>query len=59
MKTLCDLKRDDLEKDFSKIVNIVSQPRFICKKCARVANEKQYLCKAQFPWGQSGMILKE
>ncbi len=46
MKTLCDLKRDDFEKDFSKIVNIVSQPRFICKKCARVANEKQYLCKA-------------
>lgn len=46
MKTLCELKRDDLEKDFSKIVNIVSKPKYICKKCARVAKDKKYLCKA-------------
>ncbi|MDD2356931.1 MAG: hypothetical protein PHX13_03350 [Thiovulaceae bacterium] len=46
MKTLCELKRDDLEKDFSKIVSIVSKPKYICKKCARVAKDKKYLCKA-------------
>ncbi|MDH4943891.1 hypothetical protein [Sulfurimonas sp. C5] len=47
MKTLCDFKRSDIESQIDHIIKIVSKPKFICKKCARVAKDKKYLCKAE------------
>lgn len=44
IKKLCGLKKDDIEKHTKKIVKIVSKPKFICEKCARVANDEKYLC---------------
>ncbi|MDP2851716.1 MAG: hypothetical protein Q8O20_11665 [Sulfuricurvum sp.] len=44
MKELCKLKKNELEIHFKKIIKIVKKPKFICEKCARVANEKKYLC---------------
>ena len=44
MKTLCKLKKNELATDFKKIIKIVSKPKFICEKCARVAKDKEYLC---------------
>ena len=44
MKTLCKLKKDELSKNFKKIIKIVKKPKFICEKCARVAKDKKYLC---------------
>jgi len=44
MKTLCKLKKDELTDNFKQIVKIVIKPKFICEKCARVAQEKKYLC---------------
>ena len=46
-KTLCDLDKKDIEKKFSEITKIVSDPTFICRKCARASNKKEYLCKPQ------------
>lgn len=44
MKELCKLRKSDFSKNLKKIVKIVKKPKFICDKCARVANEKHYLC---------------
>lgn len=45
MDTLCDLSKRDIEKHFDKIAEIVKEPKFMCLRCARVANRKTYLCK--------------
>jgi hypothetical protein len=45
MKELCKLKKNELAINFKKIIEITSKPEYICTKCARVANEKKYLCE--------------
>lgn len=44
MTQLCALKKSDIEKYEKKIIKIVKNPKFICTKCARVANEKEFVC---------------
>ncbi|AFL69024.1 hypothetical protein [Sulfurospirillum barnesii] len=43
-KPLCALKKDDVKSMMKKLIKIVSKPTFICEKCARVANDEDYLC---------------
>ncbi len=45
-KSLCKLKKKDIEKKLHELADIVNNPRYICKDCARSANHKQFLCKA-------------
>ena len=45
-KTLCDLKKL-LKSDFETYAKYVCDPSHVCRKCGRVANEKQRLCKPQ------------
>ena len=45
MKTLCDLDKKDIEKKFSDVVKLVDKPKYVCRKCARAANEKDLVCK--------------
>lgn len=47
LSPLCELKKSDIQKHEKKILKIVSNPLYICMKCARVASEKEYLCDAQ------------
>ena len=42
---MCHLKKSTLKDHFEEVVDIVSQPKYICKKCLRVANYKSMLCK--------------
>jgi len=44
-KTLCDWSKKELEKHPEKLCEIVREPRFYCRKCARVANIAKVLCK--------------
>jgi len=44
-KTLCSLGRDEIKENMAKITEIVSHPKFICRKCARVSQKKKHLCK--------------
>jgi hypothetical protein len=44
-KQLCDWSKKDLSKNFDDFKKIVKAPQFACKKCARVASEKKWLCK--------------
>lgn len=42
-RTICDWK--DIEKKLKQLRKIVRDPQFACRKCGRVANDKDYLCK--------------
>lgn len=42
-KKLCELKKL-LKKDLAEYIVNVNQPKFVCTKCGRVANEKKLVC---------------
>jgi len=44
-KTLCKWGKDDIKEGFKELKKIVGDARFICRKCARVARNQEYLCK--------------
>lgn len=45
-KSLCKWKKKDIEKSVDQLAVMVNKPRFVCKDCARAANDKAHLCKA-------------
>jgi hypothetical protein len=45
VKLLCKWKEDDISEKFSKFTQMVSKPKFACKKCGRVADKKKWLHK--------------
>lgn len=46
-KSLCGIKRSAIKEHFDEIQRIVSCPQFVCGKCARVASQSCFLCKAK------------
>ena len=44
-KTLCDWSKRALEKRADKLLGLVRDPRYYCRRCARVANTPKVLCK--------------
>ncbi len=46
-KSLCGFKQSVIKEHFDEFQRIVSCPRYVCGKCARVAGEKCFLCKAR------------
>ena len=44
-KTLCGWSSEQISKKRKKLLDLVESPRFVCKKCARVANQKKVLCE--------------
>ncbi|MBZ4672743.1 MAG: hypothetical protein JG762_973 [Deferribacteraceae bacterium] len=46
-KTLCAIfKKDMSKKELEDYAKIVIEGNYICKKCGRVANKEDYLCKS-------------
>jgi len=43
-KTLCKIKKL-LKDDPAQYIQHVRKPKFVCKSCGRVANQKGLLCK--------------
>ncbi len=41
---LCDWKAEHL-KDLDTYRELVLDPRYVCRKCGRVAHKKKWLCK--------------
>jgi hypothetical protein len=55
-KTLCDWSKGDIRKHADKLLELVNQPRYYCRRCARVANTPKVLCKpSRLPKGNQNM----
>jgi hypothetical protein len=46
-KKLCDWKKKHIRKRRAALEALIRDPRFLCQKCARVANDPRVLCKAR------------
>ena len=46
-KPLCKWDKDEIKDNFKQLKKLVSEPRFICRKCARAANKADSLCKPE------------
>lgn len=46
MAKLCKIAKEDITKDLKAYIKLVDQAQYLCKKCGRVGNEEDYLCKA-------------
>jgi hypothetical protein len=44
-KKLCKWKEDHLTEKLDDFMDIIRQPKFLCKKCGRVADSKKWLHK--------------
>ena len=44
-KRMCKWSEKDLDEKIDKFTAIVSNPKFVCKKCLRVADKKKWLHK--------------
>lgn len=45
-KTLCKrVKEDYLKENLKEYIKMVKEPKYICKKCGRVAEKEETLCK--------------
>jgi len=45
IKTFCKWTEKDIQKRVNLLADLVDEPRYVCKKCARVANSKKLVCK--------------
>jgi len=43
--TFCQLTKQILKKEMATYIDMVSEPRFICRKCFRISHKKQNLCQ--------------
>ena len=46
-KSRCSMKYNDIEKNPAEFKELVSNPKFVCRKCGRVAGDKKVLCKGK------------
>lgn len=44
-KTLCDFSKDEIKENLGDFILLTRQPQYICRKCARVSNTGDRLCK--------------
>lgn len=47
-KKLCKLVKDDiLDKDIKEYIKLVSEAKYVCRKCGRTAKKEENLCSAK------------
>jgi len=44
-KTFCKWSSKDIEKRVDLLIDLVEDPKYVCRKCARVSNNKKAVCK--------------
>ncbi len=45
LKTFCKWTPKQIQKNFDLVSQLLEDPRYVCKKCARASNNKKALCK--------------
>lgn len=45
-KPLCKWGKKTIGENFDEVTRIVTNAKYICRKCGRIANDKKYICKA-------------
>ena len=45
MDHICNWPKERIKTDLKLLKSIVRNPRYLCTKCGRAANKKQWLCK--------------
>ncbi len=45
LKTFCKWTPKQIQKNFDLLTELLEEPRYVCKKCARSSNNKKALCK--------------
>jgi len=45
-KHLCKFDKKEIKENFDLLISFVSNPVYLCEKCARSANTDTVLCKA-------------
>ncbi len=46
-KTLCKWDKDEIKDNMKTLKKLVSEARFICRKCGRAARKEESLCKPE------------
>jgi hypothetical protein len=44
-RTLCDLDKKYIKQHLDDVMDMIINPKYVCLKCARSANRKEFLCK--------------
>ena len=44
-KELCKWKKDRIKEEIDQLRDLVREPTWLCRKCARCARDKKLLCK--------------
>ncbi len=44
-KSRCGMSYNDIEKSPGEFRDLVADPKFLCRKCRRVAGKKKVLCR--------------
>ena len=44
---MCEISYSAVEKETGEFLSLVSDPKYICKKCCMTAVDKKNLCKAK------------
>ena len=45
LKAFCKWSPKQIQKNFDLLTELLEDPQFVCKKCARASNNKKTLCK--------------
>jgi len=47
IKKMCTIKPEEVNKVAKELKDQVTEPKFLCTKCLRVAADKKVICKAE------------
>lgn len=55
-ETLCDWSKSEIKERRGELYMLTAEPKFFCRKCARVAGNHKVLCK---PMKFGGKVVKD
>ena len=44
-RSFCKWDKKEIKRNIDRIYDLTADPRYVCRKCVRVAREKSHLCE--------------